>query len=182
MVRASFSCLHVYTLSCCSCVCLFVSPWTVAHQDSLSTGCSRQEYWSGLLFPSPGILQTHGLNPHLLCLLHWQVSSLPLATGKPTFSRFSSVQSLSCVQLSVTPWTAARQASLSIPISRSLLKLMSLELVMASNHFTSVTCLSSRLQSFPASGSFQMSWLFISGGQSIGASASTSVLPKNIQD
>ena len=128
MVRASFSCLHVYTLSCCSCVCLFVSPWTVAHQDSLSTGCSRQEYWSGLLFPSPGILQTHGLNPHLLCLLHWQVSSLPLATGKPTFSRFSSVQSLSCVQLSVTPWTAARQASLSIINSWSLLKLMSTEL------------------------------------------------------
>ena len=66
MVRASFSCLHAYTLSCCSCVCLFGSPWTVAHQESLSTGFSRQEYWSGLLFPSPGTLQTHGLNPHLM--------------------------------------------------------------------------------------------------------------------
>ena len=44
------------------------------------------------------------------------------------------VQSLSCVRLSATPWTAARQASLSITNSRSLLQLMSMELVMPSNH------------------------------------------------
>ena len=47
---------------------------------------------------------------------------------------FSSVQSLSCVQLFSTPWTAARQASLSITNSRSLPKLMSIESVMPSNH------------------------------------------------
>ena len=47
---------------------------------------------------------------------------------------FSSVQSLSCVWLLATPWTAARQASLSITNSRSLLKLMSIKLVMPSNH------------------------------------------------
>ena len=47
---------------------------------------------------------------------------------------------------------------------------------------SSVTPLSSCLQSFPASGSFQMSELFASGGQSIGVSASTSVLPMNTQD
>ena len=47
---------------------------------------------------------------------------------------FSSVQLLSCVQLFATPWTAARQASLSITNSRSLLKLMSIESVMTSNH------------------------------------------------
>ena len=46
----------------------------------------------------------------------------------------------------------------------------------------SVILFSSRPQSFPASGSFQMSQLFTSGGQSIGVSASTSVLPMNIQD
>ena len=51
------------------------------------------------------------------------------------FSLFSSVQLLSCVQLFVTPWTAAHQASLSITNSWSLLKLMSIELVMPSNHF-----------------------------------------------
>ena len=49
--------------------------------------------------------------------------------------QFSSVQLLSCVQLFVTPWTAAHQASLSITNSWSLLKLMSIELVMPSNHF-----------------------------------------------
>ena len=48
--------------------------------------------------------------------------------------KFSSVQSLSCVQLFVTPWTAAPQASLSITNSWSLLKLMSIESVMPSNH------------------------------------------------
>ena len=47
----------------------------------------------------------------------------------------SSVQSLSCVLLFATPWTAARQASLSIANSQSLLKLMSIESVMPSNHF-----------------------------------------------
>ena len=92
---------------------------------------------------------------------------------------FSSVQSLSCVRLFATPWTAPRQASLSITNSWSLLKLMSIELVMPSNHIIHV---SSCLQSFPASGSFQMSQFFASGGRSIGVSASTSVLPMNIQD
>ena len=48
---------------------------------------------------------------------------------------FSSVQWLSCVQLFVTPWTAVHQASLSITNSRSLFKLMSIQLVMPSNHF-----------------------------------------------
>ena len=50
------------------------------------------------------------------------------------FSLSSSVQQLSCVRLFATPWTAARQASLSITNSQSLLKLMSIELVMPSNH------------------------------------------------
>ena len=49
-------------------------------------------------------------------------------------TQFSSVQSLCCVQLFVTPWTAAHQASLSSTISGSLLKFMSVELVMLSNH------------------------------------------------
>ena len=49
--------------------------------------------------------------------------------------RFSSVQLLSCVRIFVTPWTTARQASPSITNSQKLLKLMSIELVMQSNHF-----------------------------------------------
>ena len=71
--------------------------------------------------------------------------------------QFSSFQSLSHVQLFVTPWTAARQASVSITSSQSLLKLMSIELVMPSNHHPLLSPFSSCLQSFPASGSFQMS-------------------------
>ena len=91
------------------------------------------------------------------------------------------VQLLSWVLLFVTPSTAARQASLSITISWCLLRLMSIESAMPSNHLVFCHPLSSCPQSFPASGSFQMSGLFILGGQSIGASVSASILPVNIQ-
>ena len=74
--------------------------------------------------------------------------------------------------------TAALQASLSFSISQSCLKLMSMESVMPS--ILILRCsFSSCPQSFPELGSFSMSWLFASDGQSIGASAS--VLPMNIQ-
>ena len=94
--------------------------------------------------------------------------------------QFSSVQSLTHVQLFMTPWTAARQGSLSFTNSWSLLKLMSIKLVMPSNISSSVVPLSSCLQSFPPSGSFPVSQFFTSGGQSIGASASASVLPNKL--
>ena len=94
----------------------------------------------------------------------------------------SSVQLLSHVRLFATPWTAAHQASLSIANSWSSPKLMSIESVMPSNHLILCCPLLFRLQSFPASVSFQMSQFFASGGQRIGVSASASVLPKNIQD
>ena len=87
--------------------------------------------------------------------------------------QFSSVQLLSCVWLPATPWTAAHQASPnSCPLSQWCHPTVSSSLV----PFCSCP------QSFPASGSFQMNQLFISGGQSIGVSASTSVLPMNTQD
>ena len=94
----------------------------------------------------------------------------------------SSVQSLSCVRLFATPWTAAHQASQAITNSQSLLKLMSTESVMPSTISYSVIPFSSHLQSFPASGPFPMSQFFASVGQSIRVSASASVLPMNIQD
>ena len=98
---------------------------------------------------------------------------------------FSSVQLLSHVWFFVTPWTTAHQASLSITNSQSLL--MSTDSCPLSQWSyptisSSVVPFSSCLQSFPASASFPMSQLFTSGGQSIGASASASVLPMNIQD
>ena len=95
---------------------------------------------------------------------------------------FSSVQSLSRGWLFATPWTAARQASLSITNSWSLLKLTSIELVSHATISSSVVPFSSCLQSFPASESFPMSHFFASDGQSVGVSASTSVLAMNIQD
>ena len=84
--------------------------------------------------------------------------------------QFSSVHSLNHVQLFATPWTAACQASLSITNSGSLLRLISIELVMPSNHLILCPPLLSCLQSFPASGSFPMSHFFASGDQSIGVS------------
>ena len=103
---------------------------------------------------------------------------------KPSQDAHQSVQLLSCVQLFVTPRTAAHQASLSITNSWSLLKLTSIKSVMPSNHLILVIPFSSCPQSPPSSGSFQMSQFFASGGQSFKArvSASTSVLPMNTQD
>ena len=89
--------------------------------------------------------------------------------------KFSSVQSLSHVWLFATPWTAAHQASLSITNSWKLLKLMSFESVMPSNHLIPVVPFSSCLQSFLASGSFPVSQFFTSGGQSIGVSQVTCI-------
>ena len=95
---------------------------------------------------------------------------------------FSSVQSLSHVQLFATPWTAARQASLSVttpgvysnssPLSRWCHPTIS----------SSVVPFASCHQSFPASGCFPRSQFFASGGQSIAVSTSASVHPMNIQD
>ena len=101
-----------------------------------------------------------------------------LSTGCTIFV----VPSLSHVQLFATPWTAAHQASLSFSISWSLLKLMSIESVMPSNHLILSRPLLLLLPSFPASQLFPVSQFFASGGQSIGASTSASVLPMNIQD
>ena len=96
--------------------------------------------------------------------------------------QFSSVQSLSCIQLFATPWPAACQASLSFINSQSLLKLMSIALVMPSNHLILCHPLLLLSSIFPSIKAFQMSQFFTSGGKSIGVSASASVLPMNIQD
>ena len=93
----------------------------------------------------------------------------------------SSVKSLSRVWLFVTPWTAAHQASLSITNSQSLLKLMSIESVMASNYLILCRPLLLPPSIFPSIRVFSTEF-FQSLGQSIGVSASASVLPVNIQD
>ena len=116
----------------------------------------------------------------LLCLP--PLPLFPENSGTCSSEPVGLVQLLSHVWLFATPWTAAHQSSLSLTDSWSLLKLMSIELVMPSNHLILCHSLSSCLPSFPASGSFLMSQFFASGGQSIGASAPALVLPMNIQD
>ena len=96
--------------------------------------------------------------------------------------QFSSVQVLSRVWLLATPWIAARQASLSITNSQSLLKLMSVQWVMPSSRFILCHPLLLLPPIPPSIRVFPMSQLFASGAQSIGVSASASVLPVNTQD
>ena len=91
---------------------------------------------------------------------------------------FSSIQSLSHVILFATPWTAACQASLSIANPQNSVELMFTELVLPSTTSSSFFPFSSCLQSFPASGSFQISQFFTSGGQSVG-SFSFNIRPSN---
>ena len=93
-----------------------------------------------------------------------------------------SVSSLSRVWLFLTPCTATHQASLSITNSRACSNSSPLHRWCHPTISSSVVPFSCCLQSFPASGSFQMSQLFASGGQSIGVSASASVFPMNIHD
>ena len=103
-------------------------------------------------------------------------------SGEESDFQFSSVQSLSLVRLFATPWIAAHQASLSITNSRSSLRLTSMSQWCHPAISSSVGPFSSSPESLPASGSFLMSQLFASAGQSIGISASASVLPVNTQD
>ena len=118
------------------------------------------------------------------CLKLWLLEVVALKPKDRLCPRFpfSSVQSLSHVRLFATPWIAACQASLSITNSRSSPKLMCIELVMPSSHLIFCHPLLLLPQSLPASGSFPMSQLFAWGSQSIGVSASASVLPMNTQD
>ena len=95
--------------------------------------------------------------------------------------QFSSVQSLSRVWLFATPWITARQASLSITISQSSLRLTSIDSVMPSSHLILGRPLLLLPPISPASGSFPMSQLFAWGGQRTGASALASFVPKKSQ-
>ena len=159
----------------------------------------RSRYWRVwfLLRPFPMICRCLH-SPHLLpvrkdsqsffsckCTSGVSLCVQTSSSYKDSHIGFVVVQLLSHVWLSVTPRTVAHQASLSFTISWNLLKLMSIKSVMLCNHLILChllsTLFSSCLQSFPASGSFPVSQLLASGTQSIGASASASVLPMSIQ-
>ena len=99
----------------------------------------------------------------------------------PTYQRLFAVAFQSCPTLC----NPMNYSTPGFPVLQHLPELAqthTIESVMPSNHSSSVTPFSSCPQSFPASGSFPISWLFASGGQSIGASPLASVLPINIQD
>ena len=65
---------------------LFATPWTIAHQAPLSMEFSRQEYWSGLPFPSPGDLPDPGIKPASPMSLALQADSFPAEPlGSPTY-------------------------------------------------------------------------------------------------
>ena len=96
---------RAYMLSYFGHVQLFVTLWTVAFQAPLSMGFSRQEYWSGLPFPSPGDLPDTGIKP---------VSLMSSALEGGFFTLVP--PSGSVVSDSAAPWTVTRQAPLSMGI------------------------------------------------------------------
>ena len=98
--------------------------------NSSVRGFSRQEYWSGLPFPSPGDVPDPGIEPGSPAL---QTDSL-LSEPPGKLRKCIGLVQFSHVRLFATPWTATCRASLSITNSQSLLKLMSIESVIPSNH------------------------------------------------
>ena len=152
----------------------------------------ESEKWKGSCSVVSNTLRSHGLQ--LTRLLHpWDFPGKSTGVRCHRLLRLNLdyfflicylvvvVQLLSCVWLFMTAWTAAHQASLSFTISWSLPKWSPLSWWCHPTISSSVVPFSSCLQFFPTSVSFPMSWLFSSGGQCIGASASVSVLPMNIQ-
>ena len=141
-------------------------------------GLSRQEYWSGLPFLSPGFLPKPGIKS---ASPTWQADHLPLShlvSHKSLLLLFSFLVVSDSLQLcglqhARLPCTSPspRACSNSCPLSLWCHQTIS----------SSVVPSSSSLQSFWASGSFPMSHFFALDGESIGASASVSVLPMNIQ-
>ena len=135
--------------------------------------------WSGLPFPTPGDLPDPGFESASLVSLTLADGFFTIALpGKPMDSLLSQF-SLSFMSNSAALWTVARQSSLAFTNLQSLLKCMSIESVIPSGHLILCRPLF-LLQSFLALGSFPKSHFFPSGGQSVGVSASTSVLPMNI--
>ena len=152
-----------------------VNPWAAACQDSLSITNSQS------LLKLTSFEPVMPSNHLILCCPNLLPPSI-FPSIRVFSNVFSSVQSLSRVRLFATPWTAARQASLSITSSWSLPRLMSIESVMPSNRLISVVPSPLAFNLSQHQGFFQMSQLFASGGQNIGVSASTWVLPMNTED
>ena len=165
-----------------SCVRLYVTPWTAAFQAPPLMGFSRQEYWSGLPFPSPEDIPDPGIHPGLR---HCRQTVYHQSHQRSPSFEFSSVQFSSVAQLYPTFWDPMDCSTPGLPVHQQLPEFTQTHVHWVSDAIQSshsVIPFSSHLQSFPASGSFQMTQFFASCGQSIGVSDSTSVLPMNTQD
>ena len=143
-------------------------------------GFSREEHWNGLLFPTPGNLPDPGIEPR--SLKSPALAGRFFITSATWEAQFSSVQLLNHVQLFATPWIASFQASLSTPTPGVHSNSRPLSRWCHPAISSSVVPFSCCLQSFPALRSFPISQFFTWDGQSIGISASTSILPMNTQD
>ena len=151
---------------------LFATPWTVAYQASCPWDFPGKSTRVGCHFLLQRIFPTQGLNPGLLHCRKTLYRLSHQGSHSYTYTYIHSFPdsfpdcccSVTQSWLFATPWTAAGQASLSFTISWSLLKFMSVESMMPFNHL--ILCLhhplpfSSCPQSFPASRSFPISWLF----------------------
>ena len=182
--------MYHYLESSVSHVQLFVTPWTVAYQAPPSMGFSRQEYWSGLPFPSPGDLPDPGIEARSPTLQADALTSEP--PGKP-IKQFLTPQVPLCCPFIIIFCCSVTESylTLSNPLRNSLAGSPVLLYLpeFAQIHVHWVVMLSNYLilchpflllpSVFPSIR--LLSWLFTSGGQSIGASASASVLPMNIQ-
>ena len=138
-----------------------------------------------LLFSSKLLVYLH--LPIFINFIHsyfsWKESiSSRFSNSFSLYYNISSVKLLSHVRLLATPWTAACRLPCPSPTSRAWSNSHPSSQWCHPTISSSVIPFSSCLQTFPTLGSFPMSWLFASGGQSIRASASASVLPMNIQD
>ena len=164
-------------------VLLFVTPQTVACQSPLSMGFYRPEYWHGLPFPPPGDLPDQEIDPE---------SPVFPSLASRFFNRWATLEALRMLLLlfshqvvSNTLWPHGLQFVGHLCPSSSpgaCPSLCPLNWWCHSIISSSDTLFSFCPQSFPVSGCFPVSQLFTSGGQSIGASASVSVLRVNIQD
>ena len=168
-------------LNCFSRVRLFATLYAIAHQALLSMGFSRQEYWSGFLWPPPGALPDPGIEPASLvspALVEGFFTTSITWEAKINFQFSHSAMSDSLQPHG--PQHARLPCPLPTPGACSNSCPSSWWCHRATSSF--VVLFSSCLQSLLAPGSFPMSQFFASGGQSIGVSASASVLPMNVQD
>ena len=97
--------MEYYVLSCFSCVWLFVTLWTVAHQSPLSMGFSRQQYWRGLPCPSPGDLPNAGIEPVSPEASALQVDSLLLSHQGILLSYKKEWNNVTCSRDYHTEWS-----------------------------------------------------------------------------